>query len=341
VAGKKELLSRALHRAGVLNLFGHVRPDLLIVLGHHRLIPDHSHATAFADDVHGQTIEEFETSLLWLKEHLRIISEDELITHVERGRSPGKLSVLITFDDGYADNYSLALPVLKKHAIPAVFFIPSKMIEDRELGWWDLISWTVKRTARPLLTWGDQTFHFPQDKSRAIAFFHRKMQLERFENTQSLVAELAERCGVVLPAREVRDRELMTWDQLREAANAGITVASHTHSHRVLATLDPAAQREELAVSKAFIEEQIRMPVRSIAYPVGGYKHFTEDTRRLAKSAGYTIGYSFCTGFNFWGSVAPFDVKRIGPPSSPPLLAATAVWPEVFDWMEESAPYGG
>lgn len=339
--GKKELLSRFLHRAQLFSIFGGLRRDLVVIFGYHRIIPERGYGSPFADDVFGQTVKELEDSIVWLKEHTAILSEPELIARMERGTSPGKLSVLITFDDGYADNYSLALPVLKKHAVPAVFFVPSKMIEDRELGWWDLISWTIKRTSKNSLSWGDKSFRFPEEKSAAISYFHKKMQLEKYEATRSLVAELAERLGVELPNKEARDRELMTWAQLREAANAGVTIASHTHSHRVLATLDEKSQREELATSKAFIEEKIGMPVRSIAYPVGGYRHFTETTRKVARDAGYAIGYSFCTGFNRWGSIAPFDVKRLGPPNAPELMAGTAVLPEVFDWQDESAVYGG
>jgi peptidoglycan/xylan/chitin deacetylase (PgdA/CDA1 family) len=322
-------------------MFGGLRRDLLVIFGYHRIIPDRTHASAFADDVFGQTVAELEEIVLWLKENTAILSEPELISCIERGKGPGKLSVMLTFDDGYADNYTLALPILKKHAVPAVFFVPSKMIEDRDLGWWDLISWTIKRTPKPSLVWGDATFQFPQDKSKAISFFHKKMQLEKFDATKSLVVELAEKCGVELPAKETRDRELMTWEQLREAANAGITIASHTHSHRVLATLDEKAQREELATSKAFIEDKIRQPVRSIAYPVGGYRHFTETTRKVAHDAGYAIGYSFCTGFNRFGTISPFDVKRLGPPNEPNLFAGTVVLPEVFDWQDEAAVYGG
>jgi peptidoglycan/xylan/chitin deacetylase (PgdA/CDA1 family) len=341
VQGKKELLSRVLHRGRLFPAFGALRRDLCVIYGYHRIVRDRADGCAFADDVCGQTVSELEASLVWLKENTAILSEPELIRCIERGRGPGKLSTLITFDDGYADNYTLALPILKKHAIPAVFFVPSNMIEERTLGWWDLISWTVKRSAKPSLVWEGKTFNFPADKTEAISFFHKKMQLEKQSATNSLVAELAEKCGVALPAKDVRDRELMTWDQLREAANSGITVASHTHTHLVLATIDEAAQREELATSKAFIEEKTRMPVRSIAYPVGGYRHFTEATRKIAHDVGYQLGYSFCTGTNRWGSIAPFDVKRIGPPNAPEMIAGTTVLPEVFDWQTDHGVYGG
>jgi len=180
-------------------------------------------------------------------------------------------------------------------------------------------------------------FELPRERQQAIAFFHKTMQLEQHDRTKDLVAEVAGRCEVELPSREARDRELMSWEEVREVGNNGVTISSHTHTHRVLATLDPPAQKEELASSKACLEEKIGHRVKSIAYPVGGYRHFTAETRRIAEECGYSLGYSFCTGTNRFGDISAYDVRRIGPPISIPLLAGTTVLPEVFDWDQASA----
>lgn len=339
--GKKELLSKVMYRAKLLRLLREVRRDILVIFGYHRIIPDEpGFSSPFADDVFGPTVSEFERAIVWFKENVRLLSEPELIELVETRRSPGCLSVLITFDDGYADNYTLAYPILRRHGVPATYFIPSNMIEQRQMGWWDLTAYLLKRTAKTALAWEGEHFRLPEERARAIGFFHKKMQLEKHEQTKDLIGRLAALLDVELPQKEIRDRELMTWDQLREVSRNGITIGSHTHTHRVLATLDVEAQREEIASSKAMLEERIGTPVRSIAYPVGGYRHFTEETRRIAEACGYAIGYSFCTGVNRWGAISAFDVKRIGPPSSLPLLAGTTVLPEVFDW-DQSPGYGG
>jgi peptidoglycan/xylan/chitin deacetylase (PgdA/CDA1 family) len=340
VQGKKELLSRVMLRSKLLRLIREVRRDVLVIFGYHRIAPRPGFATEFADDVYGPTPGEFEAAIVWLKDNVRLISEDELRDFIARGRGPGSLSALITFDDGYRDNFTLAYPILKKHQVPAIFFIPSKMIDDRAMGWWDLSAFIVKNTRERALEINGRTFELPRERAAAISFFHKTMQLEAFERTKDLLAEVAFRAKVELPSLEERDRELMSWDEVREVSNNGITISSHSHTHRVLATLDLASQREELAASKACLEAKIGRPVRSIAYPVGGYRHFTEDTRRLAKDCGYALGYSFCTGINRFGEISSFDVKRIGPPVSIPLLAGTTVLPEVFDW-DQASGYGG
>lgn len=339
--GKKELLSKILYRAKLLSLLRGVRTKQLVIFGYHRLVADHEgFTTPFADDVFGSSVEEFEEAIVWFKNNVRVISEPELIELLEAGKGPGELSVMITFDDGYRDNYTIAYPILKKYQLPAVFFIPSKMIEERTLGWWDLSAYLIKHTERGELSWDDRVFRLPEQRDSAIRFFHKVMQLEKYEQTKGLIERLSETCQVELPGHMRQDRELMSWDELREVAQNGVTIGSHTHSHRVLATLDAAQQREELAESKAFLEARLGMPIRSIAYPVGGYRHFTAETRKIAESCGYEIGYSFCTGVNHWGDIQRFDVKRIGQPMTIPMLAGTTVLPEVFEW-EQASGYGG
>jgi peptidoglycan/xylan/chitin deacetylase (PgdA/CDA1 family) len=338
--GKKELLARLMLRAGLDRLIRALRTDTLVIFGYHRISPEDRAISPFAEDVFGPTPSELEHAIVWLKEHVRIISESELIEFIRTGRGPGELSVMITFDDGYRDNYTLAHPILKKHGVPAVFFIPSKMIDDRRLGWWDLIAYLIKRTDKPRVAWRGKSFDLPREREAAIRYFHKAMQLEKREVTEGLVGEVAEQCAVEIPKSEVMGPEMMSWDELRSVASDGITVGSHTHSHRVLATLTSEEQREELSRSKAFIEEKLGGPIRSIAYPVGGYAHFTDETRRIAKECGYDLAYSFCTGVNRFGEIAPFDVKRIGPALSIPMLAGTTVLPEVFDW-DQASGYGG
>lgn len=332
MAGKKQLLADVMHRTGLTGAVSRGVGDRLIIFGQHRIRPDDpSFETPFAEDVYGPTVSDFETQVVWLKKHTTVLSQDDLLRHLRDGTHPKGLSTLITFDDGYRDNYELAYPVLEKHGVPAVFFVPSKIIDERRLGWWDVIAYLLKKCERPSIDLDGEVLDLT-DRDTAIARLHKRMQLEKAASTKDLVDRLSEACDVPLPSDEERDAELMTWDQLREVSNGVVTVASHTHSHRVLATLPPETQREELSTSKAFLEERIGKPVRSLAYPVGGYRHFTAQTSKIARECGYELAYSFCTGYNTWDTVATHDVKRIGAPISISLFVATTVLPEVFDW---------
>jgi len=158
------------------------------------------------------------------------------------------------------------------------------------------------------------------------------MQFDAPEKTKDLLDRLSESCGIERAPHDLCDKELMTWEQLKEVASDNITVASHTVTHPVLSTIDKDWQRRELETSKAVIAEKIGIDVHSVAYPVGGYRHFTDETMKITKECGYEIGYSCCTGFNRWETLNPFDVCRIAPLPPPSLVVAATVAPEVFDY---------
>jgi len=127
-----------------------------------------------------------------------------------------------------------------------------------------------------------------------------------------------------------QDAELMTWDEIRELRNGGMSIGSHTNTHTVLATLPGEEQRRELEESKAALEERLGAPVRSIAYPVGTPAHFTAETCRLAQEAGYEAAFSFATGTNSWPRIHRFAIGRVSAPDRIPLFIAKVRMPLMF-----------
>jgi peptidoglycan/xylan/chitin deacetylase (PgdA/CDA1 family) len=122
----------------------------------------------------------------------------------------------------------------------------------------------------------------------------------------------------------------MTWDQIREVDRGGLTVGAHTHTHRVLGTLTPDQQREELRQSLAILELELGREVRTLAYPVGEERHVTAETRGLAAECGFEIAFSYLTGANLQGRTDPLWVRRTDGPGDLQQLAASTLLPEVF-----------
>ena len=330
--GKKTLLAGLLHRSGCFYLLRGAGRGRLVVFNYHRIRPDGADSSSpFDDGVFGPTASTFAEQVAWLRDQTCVLSERELLEIVESGRVPDGLSTMITFDDGYRDNYTLAIPILQRMGAPALFFIPTQLIETRRLGWWDVIAYLIKRTTRPSLALdGLRVDLRSRPRGEAVRDVQRLMKTQPAHATGSLIDQLAEACGVPLPGASLQDRELMTWDQIQDLAAKGFGVGSHTHTHRALATLSGREQEEELRRSKAALEQRIGRSVRSLAYPVGGYQHFTLETQALAARCGYALGFSFNTFVNQRGPVHRFDVKRIEGPRSADLLAAASILPEVF-----------
>jgi peptidoglycan/xylan/chitin deacetylase (PgdA/CDA1 family) len=301
-------------------------------VNYHRIRPDAADfSTPFDDGVYGPTVSQFDEQMDWLKRHVRLLSEAELINGLQTRRGPGELSVLVTTDDGYRDNYTLAFPVLKKHGIPAIFFVSSDLIETRRLGWWDHLAHTLKRSAKARITYDGRDLDLVGKRDEAFHFLKQTLIDSMSSPGRNALDDLAAICEVDPPTAQEQDRQLMTWEQLRDLAEHGIAVGSHTHKHYVLSRLTPEQQRDELARSKALIQQRTGHVVRSIAYPVGGRLHFNAVTLELAQQAGYEIGFSFYSGGNRWATMTPFDVKRTEVSHYDRIgVAGSAILPELF-----------
>ncbi len=283
----------------------------LIVLNYHRIRPDEEFSARFDDGVFGPTLSQFAAQMEWMAGRYRILSLQELVTCGTEGRSP-KRSALVTFDDGYVDNYTRAYPVLKALGIPAIFFIPSNLIETRSLGWWDLIAYLVKNSSTDSIRFDGERIEVGRDRKQAIAVLQAKFHGYDILRIAGAIRELSERCRVEVPQRDLQDAELLTWEQIREMHSNGIGIGSHTHNHCVLSALDVDDQRREMEESKAMLESRLRSRVATIAYPVGSNGCFTGETKAIARKLGYEAAFSYNTGLNRLNDIDMFDLKRVG-----------------------------
>ncbi len=334
---KKEHLAKLLYHCRLLNFFRTRCKNRLIVFNYHRLRPDAADfTTPFDNFVFGPTAAEFRRQMQWLKDNTHLVSEQNIIECLRSKKSFTKPSALVTFDDGYRDNYTIAYPILKELGIPATFFIPTDSIGTRRVGHWDIIAWLLKKTAKPSLLVDEERFDLRRHWQEVIKRLQAKAKMGTAEENKILITHLVETCEVALPSLEEQDRELMTWNEILEVSQKNVTIGAHTHTHPCLSRLDAAAQRREMALPKVILEAKIGQTVRSIAYPFGSPSHYNADTLQMAAACGYDLGFSFLTGFNHLHDFSTFDVKRAEGPNDFKTLAATMVFPEMFVWKDPS-----
>lgn len=329
LGGKKDLLAKMLYRFGLFRLLSFGGNQRCIVINYHRIKKCNNHATLFDNEVFGPDQQEFEQQIQWLKKNSDVLSEDDLISVVREQYKPSGRSIVITFDDGYVDNYSLAYPVLKQHCVPAIFFISTQSIEERCLGWWDNIAYILKSTAKKEVIFEGKClqpkYNF-QEAMKTVLHFVDQNKKDVFD----LLDTLSVACEVNSPDINIQGGELMTWDQLEEVSNNGISIGAHTHSHKILSSLDLTQQKKEIEKAKKIIEQRLSKPVRSMSYPVGNYHHFTDATKKIVADAGFDLSFSFLTGLNKYGDIDPMDVKRISVSSYFPRFVGTIEIPYLF-----------
>jgi peptidoglycan/xylan/chitin deacetylase (PgdA/CDA1 family) len=278
------------------------------------------------------TREAFERQLELIKQHFDVVTIEQVADAIEGGAPLPRSPLLLTFDDGYRDNHDVALPLLRKHGLKATFFVATQFVDERRLFWWDRINFILKASTRPkvelaypyrqVLTLGPA----PEQRARAIKTAVRLVK-EHFDLCLPLFLEhLGEAARVPFPrAGEVRlaEEHVMTWGEVRALRDAGMSVQSHTHTHRVIQTLSPAELDDELTTSRRLLEREIGEAVFAIAYPVGRGPACPRAVRDAVRRAGYSVAFSNHSGINPVSHFDELDAKR--------LTIDTSISP---DWFE-------
>jgi peptidoglycan/xylan/chitin deacetylase (PgdA/CDA1 family) len=324
--GTRERLADLLYSAGALGALMRLRrlapvPSTVTILTYHH-IADQDPAYPYDPGVADATPGQFRRQMEMLAHHGTPIGIDDLI-HAVEGRPLPKNPVMVTFDDAYRSCHDVALPILRAVGMRATFFVPTAFVAERRLYWWERIAVVLSQTriASARITY-PCTLQVDARNPRTLHVLN-----DFIKNTPSLDVEqfLGELCRAfeITWNRDIEaehaDNVVMTWDHVRGLARAGMDVESHTRRHRVLQTLDDQSLRDELAGSRADLEQQLGRPVRAIAYPVGRRVAHEARIRDAVSAAGYRVGLSNASGATtIWPRglrelwpVDPFDVRRL------------------------------
>ncbi len=117
----------------------------LIILNYHRI--GNADETPFDSGVFSATAEQFDSQITYLKRRFHMTTLEEALAMLG-GDAPLRTSVLVTLDDGYLDNYTLAFPILRSHGVQAVFFLPTAFVGTGKLPWWDVIAYIIKHSVK-------------------------------------------------------------------------------------------------------------------------------------------------------------------------------------------------
>lgn len=291
-------------------LFGTLAPagrrSRLSVLIFHRV-----HAEAdplFPGEAHARS---FDRQLGWLKRWFNVLPLAEAVTGLRDGTLPARPAA-ITFDDGYADNRTVALPILQRHGLTATFFIASGFLDGGRM-WNDTLIEALRRCPGPrldLTPLGLDAHSVSSIEERRTAIQTLIPRLKYLEPAERLrqVERIAECAGAELP-----DDLMMTSAQVRELARAGMTIGAHTINHPILARLKDDEALQEMREGRRQLEAIIGAPVRLFAYPNGKPdEDYTAAHARMAREAGFEAALSTA-----WGAASPgcdlYQIPRFTP----------------------------
>ena len=292
------MIKSMFHNTGLLKLKHRLFPRReLIILGYHTI-----EAPYFMQRVLGigARRQDFEDQIRYVADHFTVVSMDELLRAVSDDTMLPSNAVMITFDDGYADLYHDALPILKEYNLPATVFLVTECISNRRSIWVNrLYYWldcTHDQTFTVQITETDTlSLNLSQQPIRRKSVLELTAALKRMspaarDDTMDQIADTLKIDATLDPSDEL---PMLTWQQVKELADNGIEIGSHSHTHPIMSHCSDRDCLHELTASKEIIEMQIGRPCRTVAYPNGQPDDYNEATMKAVRSAGYEAAFTF------------------------------------------------
>ena len=316
----RRFAARFLYLSGAIGIYRRVAlRNRAVVLMYHKVMPRSEEKSAAFEGMQVDPAT-FERQMAYLRKHFHLLALDDLRRHILNRIPFPPNSCLVTFDDGWKDNYSHAYPVLNRYEVPAVVFLSVGHIGTRKRFWQERIFNAlcgIREAARRNPDFPARDRHIPEgikvgelaawpegkfrEEVRKQIRTLKKFPLSRIE---PIVEGLAE-CAGTPPHDE--GESFLSWEDVLTMSRGGVDFGSHGMGHEILTNISPEEVREELRTSKAIIEERIQKSVHAFSYPNGDHD---PAVRKCVRECGFQIAFGTSRGFA-GAEDDPFTLKRV------------------------------
>jgi len=271
----------------------------LTVLAYHRIVSDEIFAAHDAKIAVSTSVSNFKQQMQFIQQHFSLISMETLQLFLQGNCELPPRPALITFDDGYQDVLTQAMPILEQFKIPATVFLATEYMGTERMFLWDRATYCFEQTllqAAKLPLLGECTWETLAQREQLLkqwlAESKRCSDSERQAATHALEQVLQVQC----PAKNKGGTAFLTWNQIRSLVEKGVSFGSHTCNHPILTKITRQQLSDELVLSKKKIEQEIKQDVLSFAYPNGLAGDFNRQIIDLLKELGYQCAFTLLAG---------------------------------------------
>jgi peptidoglycan/xylan/chitin deacetylase (PgdA/CDA1 family) len=259
-------------------------------------------------------IDDFCEQLEFLKRYFSVVPLDVIVKTLNEKKVFEKPTIAITSDDGYKDNYDLLFPVLKENGASATIFLATGSVGTDEKIWTERLSYLITHSEVKKLVFEElypsEEFEVSswQGKRQAYVRFKKKLKDFHTKKRDEYIDEIALRLGN--PSVNF-GATMLSWDQVREMADAGIIFGAHTVRHPILSKIPVEEAKEEIILSKEKIEKELGTRVCHFAYPNGREEDFSIELAQYCREIGFESISTCCYGNN-WNAEDVWALKRVG-----------------------------
>jgi peptidoglycan/xylan/chitin deacetylase (PgdA/CDA1 family) len=291
----KQLILDGLRHVGAFGLARRLYRSRFLgatALLYHRVLPADAAPDHYVRLMDGPTVPQLEALVRYLKRWFRFSTPRECVERWQSGREVDPFTLLLTFDDGYADMHDLLLPVLRKFEVPATVFITTGSLGGRYLTWFQRLFSAVIRTTRPELppfadlpamSLGDS-----RQRVKAIEAIGSRQVRYAASAWESMIDRLAD--ALAWDGR-ADDERMMTWDQVEALHRSGlVTIGGHTVTHPLLAQCAPDQLKRELFDSAAELKGRLRLDFLPFSYPHG--RLLRPEIPQVVRDSGHACAFT-------------------------------------------------
>ncbi|MGY3038762.1 peptidoglycan/xylan/chitin deacetylase (PgdA/CDA1 family) [Rhodanobacter sp. TND4EL1] len=275
----------------------------LRILAYHRVMPLPDPATFDFDlELISTSPERFREQMRLLKQHFRPMRLGDVAAMLDAGKPLPPDAVVVTFDDGYDDNYRNAYPILRELGIPATFFVSTGHIDSGRPFAYDWLVHMILLTGAPSLVLPELGIDLAMPEARE----DRRQLAGRVLLEMKNISAIAQSDLITRLEHEWRmpsnvtpvDCRPMTWSQLREMHDAGFEIGSHGVHHRMLAKLPQQIMEDEVRDSRVSLECELGVTRPLMSYPVGGDRAYDERVIEATRASGFQLACCYVCGTN-------------------------------------------
>lgn len=242
------------------------------------------------------TAVEFDRTLGWIVDQFNVLRPDEACARLYDGTLPSA-AALITFDDGYHDNYDVALPILQRHKVGATFFVATGFLGDG-MQFNDRIREALRTYGASSLdaAWlglGELATGTVRDKLTSLDQLLSVVKYKSLEARLEAVERIEHCCGFDRSRRTATRREMMTPDEVRLLARAGMDIGGHTRNHPILRVMPSESALDEIRAGFDDLCTIVGVPPTLFSYPNGKFgDDYEAQHARMARLAGFKYAFS-------------------------------------------------
>ena len=257
---------------------------------------------------------EFYQQIKYIKKNFNILSIEEIYTHILKKIPFKKNSVSITFDDGFKNNFDVAVPILKKFQVPAIFYICPQIIEKQEMFWVDKIEACIvfykKKKFLLNINKKKKKFDIKNNKKKIKTINEIKKICKKTNDLKKdqIINDLIINTAVKPSIKLNENYKVATWSQINKIIkNKLFTIGGHSLTHSIFTKLTLEKLERDINNTIKLIKKRTGYTVKHFSYPEGKYNNTVIKILKKNK----ILSSPIASGFNNTFLQDPFKLKRI------------------------------